>query len=107
MTVKRIPIFLDESGRRNPSLDTIAVVATDGDERTLAIEVDPSSLDQECRDGARQLEAVRIYVYSTSGSFESSSVDIVPTPGGANRTCGDSLDIGWGVSNPALCRDRQ
>lgn len=83
VTVKRIPIFLDESGRRNPSLDTIAVVATDGDERTLAIEVDPSSLDQECRDGARQLEAVRIYVYSTSGSFESSSVDIVPTPGGA------------------------
>jgi hypothetical protein len=82
VTVKRIPIFLDESARQNPSIDTIAVVATNGDERTLSIEVDPSSLDQECRDGARQLEAVRIYLYSTSGSFESSSVDVVPTPGG-------------------------
>jgi hypothetical protein len=82
VTVKRIPIFLDESARSNPSLDTIEVIATEGFERTLAIDVDRDSLDLECRDGASQLEAVRIYVYSTSGSFESSSVDIVPTSDG-------------------------
>lgn len=82
VTVKRVPIFLDESPRSNPSLDTIDVIADDGQERTLEITVDRDSLDLECRDGASQLEAVRIYVYSTSGSFESSSVDIVPTVDG-------------------------
>ncbi len=80
ITVKRIPVYLDETRRQNPALAPIEVEAIRDGEYTFALRVDSESLDVECRDDLVQLEAVRIYVYATAGSFESSSVDIVPTP---------------------------
>ncbi len=78
VTVKRIPVYFDETRKRNPRFDAVEVASVIDGEHTLRISVDPDSLDIECRDDVEGLEALRIYVYSTSGSFESSTVDIVP-----------------------------
>lgn len=79
ITVKRIPVYLSQFARQNPKIDDIEI-ATQGDrEYALSIRIDPDSLDVECRDDIEVLEAIRIYLYSTSGSFESASVDVVPT----------------------------
>jgi hypothetical protein len=78
-TVKRIPVYPQEVDRKNPQMEEIEVSDLGAGEYQLTIRIDPASLDLECRDGASVPEAVRVFLYSTSGSFESSSVDLVPT----------------------------
>ena len=79
VTVKRIPVYLSSVARQNPKIDDIEIVMQGDREYALSIRIDPASLDLECRDEVVVLEAIRIYLYSTSGSFESASVDVVPT----------------------------
>lgn len=82
LTVKRIPIYLDETDKHNPELEPVEIAMEEDGIHTLSLSVEPASLDMECRNEVVGLEAIRIYVYSTSGSFEESSIDIVPTPEG-------------------------
>ncbi len=82
VTVKRVPVYLDERRRKNPELAPVQASRDEAGDYLFSLSVDEESLDYECRDERRQLEAVRVYVYATSGSFDASSTDIVPTPAG-------------------------
>ena len=78
-TVKRIPVYLSEVRRRNPELGDIEISDEGDGNYRLSIHIEPDSLDLECRDEALLPEAIRVYLYSTSGTFESASVDVVPS----------------------------
>lgn len=82
LTVKRIPVYLNKVARQNPRIEDIETTSLGDGEHALSIAIDPDSLDLECRDDVETLEAIRIYLYSTSGSFENASVDVVPTADG-------------------------
>jgi hypothetical protein len=83
LTVKRIPVYLNKVARQNPRIEDVEITSLGDGEHALSVAIDPDSLDLECRDDVEALEAIRIYLYSTSGSFESASVDVVPTADGA------------------------
>ena len=88
ITMKRVPIFLDQVERRNPFIAGLADVSqADSEERRLEVMIAPESLDRLCEDGDEALEPVRVYLYATSGELSPKAVDIVPGPD-------DALDPG-------------